>query len=133
MHTGLGEDHLDMLWVTLLEFPLQITATMLVLAQAIQFTQVMLQRHVAKTRKLGRIIVTTTAGTDASGRWVGKTVIVIRGISCRVRAVGSITGELAIYLHWARHVRLQIVIVEWGLKSGKWGGSNRACQARGRS
>lgn len=68
MHVCLTEYQLHMLLVSLLQLALQVTATMLVLAQAVQLTLVVLQGVVTETSELGRIVILATLSHIPSGR-----------------------------------------------------------------
>ena len=67
MHVSLAENQLHVFRITLLQLALQVSATVLVLAQAVQLTLVMLQRVVAETSELSRIILLATLNHVASG------------------------------------------------------------------
>ena len=107
MSMGLHEDHLHMFWIAILQFALQITTTMLVLAQTVKFALVVLKGDVGKTRQW------TVSLTIAATLFVcGKLRVCVVKSRSRVSGIGLRRVSLPVDRHGISHIRLKAISIK---------------------
>lgn len=135
MHVCLAEDQLHMVWITLFQLSLQIPTAVLVLAQVVEFTLVMLQGEVGESSQLGRFsfsLATLAANAVPTAGFVVAVigVVGVSSISIRSREARQLVVVLNCLSTIGRRHSIVVERREWHGGCGNAGVGRSGCQLR---